>query len=341
MFGTKRLLFIVGLAFKTTALPAVDPNDECSSSWNAYESSSREYEQPYSTSYIATTVIWSRSTVFDQPLTTLCDGRPRAVGPYTTYEYTSTITLDPPEPTYWWSAYPSDPPTCTTAGSLPNAAVETSDPDSDLSPRAAYVPCTDASPGYCFIYADYDPKVYYWPVTTVSGDFCAQNGSTVFAEPTSPPEPNTAVIDGYTFTSPTNYISFGNVRAVIHGRRPSTTRCGVPNKTKVILPITETFYSGAYLASETYSFNFADLNTVPVEAYNRQRKCGYQHNLCDDDVILDEADYTPILPLPTEIMNLEPEEWKAAGCGGSVNKYYFTPVALATPAPTAVKKLLL
>jgi len=124
-----------------------------------------------------------------------------------------------------------------------------------------------------------------------------------------------------------------------HGSARHKTLCGPPRKDHVLVPITESFYSGAYAAQETWSFNFADLNTVPVEAYNRQRKCGSQHTACDENVFFDVADYTPILPLPTEILNLEPEEWM--GCRGTPSDYYFGHVALATPAPTAASRLLM
>jgi hypothetical protein len=47
-----------------------------------------------------------------------------------------------------------------------------------------------------------------------------------------------------------------------------------------------------------------------------------------------------MIPLPTEILNLEAEEWKAAGCVGVAGFYDVITVALATPAPTATNKML-
>jgi hypothetical protein len=338
MFCTRQLIFAAAIACQVAALPAADPKDdasECSSSWSAYESSSLEYEEPYATSIISTTVYDVRSWSYGQPITTLCDGHPRGNGPWAITSVPETSTLDPPETTVLYSAYPSDPPTCATA-QYPDAPDQTSSPDSDLSPRDEPVACG----GSCYIYAQPNPRLYYWPVTTVSGDFCAQNGSTVFASPTSPPEPNKAVVDGYTLTSPTNYLSFYGVQAYNHGQRPRMTACG-PSKDHVFLPITESFYSGQYKGvNNGYSFNFADLNTVPVEAWTRQRRCGYAHTACGKAPIV-QTEYTPILPLPTEVLNLEPEEWKAAGCRGEVEGFYVIPVALATPTPTVVKKLLL
>jgi hypothetical protein len=336
MFATRHLIFATALAFQAAALPAADPNSssaDCASSWSAYWASSLEYEQPYSTSVISTAVASVMSYSFEQPLTTLCDGRERGNGPYeTVWVPTETYTLESPWESYAQSTYTSDYPTC----DYPTAdvAVETASPDSNLSPRQdSTLRCS----GSCFIYAYSDPTLYYWPVTTVSGDFCAQNGSTVFAKPTSPPEPNKAVVDGRTLTSPTNYVSFPAVYAMSHGDRHKATSCG-PSRDHVLLPITESFYSGGYNDNWDYSFNFQDLNTVPVKAWNRQRKCGPFHHGCDYLPIV-QSDYTPLLPLPTEVLNMEPEEWKAAGCKG--RGYYFHHVALATPAPTSVNRMLM
>ena len=134
--------------------------------------------------------------------------------------------------------------------------------------------------GSCFIYAGARRTLFYWDIKTESGDFCAQNGTTVFASPTHPPEPNTAIVNGQTFTSPTNYISFEYVRAVIHGEeRRSRTQCGPPIKTHVLLPITESFSSVVFRATDSYSFNSNDLSSyVPVNAWSRQRRCGFNHN---------------------------------------------------------------
>lgn len=176
----------------------------------------------------------------------------------------------------------------------------------------------------------------------MSTHLCRQDGSTVFAEPTSPREPNKVAIDGFTFTSPTNYLSFGEVGALIHGIRPTTTACGPPAHKSVVLPITESFHSVGYgddLVDEKRSFNFADLapNSIPGDVYNRQRKCGYQHDKCTGVM---EGSYLPILPLPTELLNLEPEEWKSVGCRVTGDGHAIKPVMLATPAPTVRSNLL-
>jgi hypothetical protein len=137
------------------------------------------------------------------------------------------------------------------------------------------------------------------------------------------------VIDGFTFTSPTNYISFNAISADIYtkiGRSRYRKQCGGPSTEHVVVPITESFYSAANYASygdSTYSFNFADLNTVPAEAYSKQYKCG---------VMAYQAAYTPIVVMP-DLTHLD-AEWKAAGCIGLDVAFDFTQVALATPTPT-------
>jgi hypothetical protein len=98
-------------------------------------------------------------------------------------------------------------------------------------------------------------------VSTINGDFCAQNGTTVpSSEPTNPPEPNKAVVDGITITSPTNYVSFEAVQGYYRDDRGKQSPCG-PSRDNVLLPITGPFYSNAFQGNEKYSFNVADLNT--------------------------------------------------------------------------------
>lgn len=335
MFGIQNTFLIAYFSLLATALPA-DPNDddfECLSSWHAFDASEDQYSTTVTSEYVYVTDVLDTNV----PLSTLCDGRPR--GQYT--ESRSTESYDPPI-TRTVLVPPTGPtPSCTIAetactpilSSYSSSLSEhiTSDAPSPGAPHCStYVPCS-LNPEYCFIYAGYSKKLYYWPVTTVSGDFCAQNGSTVFAEPTSPPNPNTAVVDGYTFTSPTNYLSWENAFAQLHGRRPSRTACGPPERTNIVVPITtESFSSVGYGAQTTYSFNFADLNTIPAAAYDRQRQCRFEGR-CDTIV---QGDYTVIVPLPTEILNLE-EEWASVGCRATSDRYYLTPVALATPTPTA------
>lgn len=252
-------------------------------------------------------------------MTTLCDGRPRVLSTLTR----TTETYDPPLTETIYSHHDVPQPTCSAALSACREGSRECTP---------YIPCT--ARGNCSIYGDRNVKLYYWPVETQSGDFCSQDGSTVFAQPTSPPDPNTAVVDGHTFTSPTNYISFGNPYGVLHGTRRQTTQCGSKPYRDVVVPLTETLSSLRWGGLSEYSFKFADLNTAPVEPFDGQRRCRI-----DGACATIQGEYTPRLPLPTEIRNIE-QEWIAAGCRATSEGYYATAIALATPAPTVAKRAL-
>lgn len=196
------LLFLSTFA---RALPAADPNDddfECLSSLQAHDAFLSSREETFTTEYtsIEVATATNEDTDFPRPTTTLCDGRPRVIGYYPTETYTTTYTYDPPLSDSRLVEYTGPPPTCTIAETACTpirfsytSALSTWSADQGPSPTGlphcttndSYDPCS-LNPDYCFIYAN-DKTLFDWPVTTFSGDFCAQNGSTVFAQPTSPP----------------------------------------------------------------------------------------------------------------------------------------------------------
>jgi hypothetical protein len=45
--------------------------------------------------------------------------------------------------------------------------------------------------------------------------------------------------------------------------------------------------------------------------------------------------------VPTDLANLKPEEWKAAGCVFDPVEYEMTMFPLATPTPTAAPRMLM
>jgi len=95
MIDIIRLLLTAGLVFQAAALPATGPDDddfECYSSKSTYESSSSEFEQPYTTVLVSTQLIIAEISDDDVPLTTLCDERVHALEPYRTYSITGTQT---------------------------------------------------------------------------------------------------------------------------------------------------------------------------------------------------------------------------------------------------------
>lgn len=194
------------------ALPAPDPVDdgslECLSSLHSYDLAESSWSAVLVTQIVSSSP-YAGALETNVPYTTLCDGRPRAVEThyttaYTTYEPPLTVThpqgdWDPAGITD--SVYTEPVPTCTIAQSACTALLSswtsalsdhsTNDaPSPTVSPHcSAYRPCNEV-PNYCFIYGR-GMKLYYWPVTTTSGDFCAYNGSTVFASPTNPPRVQT------------------------------------------------------------------------------------------------------------------------------------------------------
>jgi hypothetical protein len=292
------------LAVLASCLPAAEPADDpsaCQSSWYAWYSSSEAWGLETSTVTLLSSTL-TPAFDFEVPYTTLCDGVRRAAISRTT---TQTVTYDPPFTATSYRRYPSPKPPC-----------------------VPYIPCNT----YCAIHES-AVKVYYWPVTTTNGDYCAYNGSTIFAEPTSPPNADTVVTDGYTFTSPTNYISFSGLEGISRTRKyGSFTTCGGVSYDNVVVPVTGAMRTNGPDGRYS-SLNFEDLNTIKYEDFKAQRSC--RNNPCTAV----EGFYRPDMALPTEVLDLQPEEWKAAGCGGT-NYYRPLMVPLVTPAPVATGNLL-
>lgn len=341
LFGSACLVTLV------SALPAPELIDDESlkllSAKNAYGSASAIWSDETYTTTLSSQVYTELDTNVEY--TTLCDGRARALE---TRYTTSVSTINPPGTavynSWMYNQYTVPSPTCTIARAACTAFIASYDsaisdfrtngaPSPTLKPQCTpYQTCKPGDTEQCRIYG-YGGNLYYWPVTTTLGDFCAYNGSTIFASPTNSPSPNTVVMDGHTFTSPTNYAQFSHLEAFIPTTRGRRVTCGATSYDEVIVPLTESFYS---IGSR--SFNFEDLNTVPAAAYERQRRC----NNGRDCTTLSDF-YTPIVPLPTEVLNLQPKEWKEAGCAGRENisgQLHMTPVPLVTPPPKAPGKVV-
>ena len=346
MTNILRVLGFSTLLVLASCHPAADPvdtNSACLSSWHAYDSSTSSwFEEEHPTTAVLTTEVMEPGFDYNVPYTTLCDGYRRAVVSRTT---TQTVTYDPPMTTTFNQGYPGPEPTCMIAETACTAILSAfsssssawlSSAEATPSPGqphcTTYRPCDSADyPGddYCFIEGNLQ-KVYYWPTT--SSNFCNSSVST-----TSPPNPSTVVTDGHTFTSPTNYVSFGGLEAVLHIRRyRDVPNCGGTSYSGVIVPVTGAMTTKG-LDGVRASLNFEDLNTMSYEDFKAQRRC--KNNPCT--VI--EGFYTPELALPTEVLELQPQEWEAAGCQGTdIGTSYYHPVMvpLVTPAPVAKGKLL-
>nr|OQO31793.1 hypothetical protein B0A51_00695 [Rachicladosporium sp. CCFEE 5018] len=319
------------------------------------------------TSYIKVATLTDTITDTNVPLTTLCDGRPRALESYRTSTVTSTVTYKPPVTlTYQRGTYTGVYPTCTIAETactpiLSSYSSAVSDAETNGAPYPTNIPhCTTSDTStitsaptpvetyvdcaintqYCFMQGGNFGTLFYWPVTTVNGDFCAQNGTTVTPSPTDPAgAPNTVVSLGYTFTSPTPYISLAYIQAYIHGRRPSITPCGpqTAQHTSFILPLNTPLTSARTInVYPTYSFNLADLNRpIPTSAWDGQRKCRLGDHCA---TIEGEGGFTVLIPLPTEVVALE-SAWVAASCRGTASGWYLTPVPLGTATASTPAKI--
>jgi len=303
-----RLLFCLSsLVLLAFGLPAAEPDDDysaCQASWDAYRSSYAGGQYYQTTTLTLSTSALTPGFDYDVPYTTLCDGVRRAAISRAT---TKTITYDPPTTTTFLGSL--EKPTC----------------------PPPYIPCNT----YCRLHES-EVKVYYWPQTDTRGDFCTSSDSPVFAaEPTNPPNPSTVVTDDFTFVSPTNYISFSGLEGISRTRKyGSFTTCGGVSYDNVIVPVTGAMSTKGADFSYT-SLNFADLNTIRLDAFQAQRRC--RNNPCT--VI--EGFYAPDMALPTEVLDLQPKEWRDAGCKGSQGALdnYYRPrmVPLVTPAPVAAE----
>jgi len=180
-------------------------------------------------------------------------------------------------------------------------------------------------------------QLFYWPTSTINGSAAylsggavqtAVNGSQPLVtavtsgilarSPCSCVTPADALIPGMTFTSPTIYISYDLLYA-------SDSCSGIGKTyTSTFLPLTNTkdlsslsFLAGDNAYGEGYStrsFNLNDLNEpIPDSIYNQDPRC--QASIQDERGVTNftcprTASYAPIIAVPTEVWDLDPE-WKS------------------------------
>ena len=174
----------------------------------------------------------------------------------------------------------------------------------------------------CELVADGGVKVYYWPVT-LANSLCLTNTTTITPSATIAGEPNTAVVEGMTLTSPSIYISLATLRE-------AGGKCGDSRKEDVVAVNPEAVSSLRYRGSHPvwapnpsrgypYAFNFADLNRhgdknsnssfplVPMDVYNAAKET----NCCSlwqigTFCVRIVDDYEPLLILPSALKELDP-----------------------------------
>ncbi|RJE23614.1 hypothetical protein PHISCL_04070 [Aspergillus sclerotialis] len=296
----------------------------------------------------------SYSDTHTGPVTTLCDGIPRALGPretvtkyfpgtgpcvssmstFTNFDdvyreptYTPTCSLNTKVCIPVWSTYESLSSKYTSAHPDPPEG-DTASPIRPWScPRQTIIdPCTA-----CHWNAE-AATVFYWPVTTADGDLCKQNGTTV-----PPSGPSTVIVDGQILTSPSIYISFDTISAWGNNRVGPASQCGDTHTSTMIavepdhLTSMRNHHNGKYPGIGTaYPFNFGDfqphevgnytMSLVPWDVYQGGYQCqgGWKCTMIRDD-------YYPWLQLPEEVRAIDPK-WTA--CHRSWNLPSATMIAL-------------
>ncbi|KAF4633209.1 hypothetical protein G7Y89_g4915 [Cudoniella acicularis] len=330
----------------TTAATLVDVSKagRCWSSWNNYRSAEESYDQvdqPKSYTYIPTflSTYINYTTLEDTtalPMTTLCDGWPRAIRSRTleviptcveTHYYvdsyfpiTSTVIRTDVKPdcsvrdgsrvcSRLWSS-------CNVVSS---SYLHEGDYDNVRFVERRTPPCVEpdqdyptASENQCIVRVEGSATMCYWSTTTVSGDFC--KGA-----------PNTIEYGDVTFTSPSVYLVIDSAsanwaeRTRFSGRRSVSTfvhGCG-PAVTAVTLTLDPTDLStieqGDFTYNgDSYSVNWADFNTlaVPMSAYqfqcNSRLHRKYDRSCPQQTVIYDN--YSPWFKIPQEMVS-EADAW--------------------------------
>ncbi|KAK5113120.1 hypothetical protein LTR62_003699 [Meristemomyces frigidus] len=236
--------------------------------------------------------------------------------------------------------YPSPSPTCSIGTRDCNKLYQ----DHLLAPvYSIYTPlCSTAasykpSCGECTVFAN-GMQLFYWPVTTVHGNVCAGNGSTITASPTGK-GPNTTIKGNRTYTSGTAYYSFSDLFATVS----NGAMCGTP-EANVELPIftfdlstisyspTQPSPGITLLQSYSQSMNLADLNyPVPWSAWRGQEACASNVSICETI----STSYRPDLVIATWLTELQ-DQWTTCVVSAIV---FDPPVALGQQAvlqlPTA------
>ncbi|RHZ44344.1 uncharacterized protein CDV56_102534 [Aspergillus thermomutatus] len=275
------------------------------------------------------------------PVTTLCDGIPRALGPRetvtsyypgtgpcssytTTFSNTVDLYREPPAPDCTlntqecipiWSTYRElsssyyDSITTVTLGDT-NSPIP---PVSCPSTTRTYPenPCTNCHflPGTA--------TVFYWPVTTAGGDLCLQNGTTIPASPTGT-GPNTAVLNGQTLVSPSIYVSFTSIYAWSNRRAHPGSQCG-DTHTDTIIAVDPVSVSSVRhhrnakypTIGTAYPFDFAEFTPQEVGNYTMplipwpQYRGGSQCPLYDPSCTMIRDDYMPFLDLPEAVRQID------------------------------------
>lgn len=271
--------------------------------------------------------------------TTFCDGHPRTPSGFTypTVTSWSTAVLTNCSAGIQASStgtYTEAPPSCAIAPAECDQLYEASvlrTTGIPTTPACATGSAFQANCGDCTIFAN-GVQLFYWPVTTIGGDPCKGNGSTITASP-SANGPNTVVFGNTTYTSPSGYLSFSDIFATVS----NGAICGTPVSNFDVpiatFDLSSLSYSGippAYtsIVIFTESLNLADMNyPVPWSAYRGQPACA---NVSACATI--SHSYVPQIALPSWLTGLQ-NVWRT--CKVHSTGVYDPPQALAPAATMA------
>lgn len=260
------------------------------------------------------------------PLTTLCDGYPRALSmrqTQTVWENTGCTTYTQDYITYNYTKAP--PCTIGTSDCANLWSAWSSYQDTEYTTPMAIPPCQTASCEACSITAA-TLQLLYWPVTVMPPTLCANGtiNATTLTMPQTGDGPNTAVVGDTTLTSPTVYLSYKDIQA---GPDLIYTGCGSKIASAIIPLEPDAVYSivdGALSASQSFDFGNLPPNPVPFSLYSPQlRRTGNQactYGLHNDECHLRDKvrrddlpqwtiypDYAPWIIMPDKVRDLEPE----------------------------------
>ncbi|KAK5723450.1 hypothetical protein LTR15_005148 [Elasticomyces elasticus] len=335
---------------------------DCLSSISVYVSSSTDWGYSnIQTTTVTTTIpkiiLTDTYTTTSYRLTTLCDGYPRVVtgvnASSTVLRSTSTHGLQESakvtafESTYSGAPFPTPPPSC----SLNCAACSMLIDAASYTFSSQYANnITDGeyiSPVFCpYAPSPYDTdedgsndcqvdvysaQLFYWPVTTVSGNICNKTGTTITATPTKEGLPNTSVLNNsITLTSPSVYVSFHNLSYITNNF--NSTQSYVTNTLMAFPPDEILSMRGYHGEQGNFSLNLADLppNQVPASAYFGQAVCQYDPETICLPILA--TPYQPALAFPSVFYQLSGfnTAWTGKSCqlgyaGGGI---WDPPVAL-------------
>ncbi|KAK7732920.1 hypothetical protein SLS57_000863 [Botryosphaeria dothidea] len=310
---------------------ALSRNQACESSISSWNSASAAHAAtitskptipiPYSvsTNYVydfsVSTLLYVRN--YSGPVSTLCDGIPRASGKAFSIVSITTSTQAILSTSFAFESV-SPSPTCSydwrgcelelrqQPGVLPGCAQTGVDFNNAncILPTGAQCRANVGSVG-----------VYYWPSSKDPSALCSSTGvGGGVVTPTSMPSvPVTAVVDGRTFTSPSIYVSFSTIDAAPF--------C-IPTYTGAVVAFPPESISwvpsSAYLGMEECQQNTAN----SINAILRPDKCS---TIYDDD-------YFPYLALPTDPALLAPLDPAYTNCTQLLWRKYVTdpPIPLTT-----------